>query len=446
MALTDEKMQELQVNVLDIIKESDAGKDYTIPRTNHKYRLINEVNETTQAIAVAPLDKEGKPDYSQTTIVVAGTQAPGGDINNHVLESGFNAVMARNQLTEQTKDVREFYNQSLSKAKKMAGKGQEVDISNMSGFSQAGPAVAKVAAEMKVKKITNFMDWGAWNSLTKNTADYRGISDEEFNYLNKHLHSYSDRGKDLTSWDGHGGIIPYGKVFTVEGKHHNAGLPKIKGNSLDIKWYVKNSLFCSGMTEMQVREIAKRKAKAAEKFDLSKLETWFDSTDPESYVKEYVEKYGSFAPEPSKQELLTLKRRRIDELHASLKTTTGSQMISLREELVRTSAQTAQLQAEVYEQTIKDKLANAKESVSQHITELRSAAYTLAHNLSSGEIEDLLSELSFELAWNTGIEAATLSSANSYQKKMTSIAGKLNKAADRIVEIDQKGSQIFGEL
>ncbi|KGM36401.1 hypothetical protein [Streptococcus sinensis] len=53
MALTDEKMQELQVNVLDIIKESDAGKDYTIPRTNHKYRLINEVNETTQAIAFA---------------------------------------------------------------------------------------------------------------------------------------------------------------------------------------------------------------------------------------------------------------------------------------------------------------------------------------------------------------------------------------------------------
>lgn len=316
----------------------------------------------------------------------------------------------------------------------------------MSGFSQAGPAVAKVAAEMKVQKITNFMDWGAWNSLTKNTADYRGISDEELAYLNKHLHSYSDQGKDLTSWDGHGGIIPYGKVFTVEGKHHNAGLPKIKGNSLDIKWYVKNSLFCSGMTEKQVREIAKRKAKAAEKFDLSKLETWFDSTDPESYVKEYLEKYGSFAPEPSKQELLTLNRQRIGELHASLKTSSGSQTISLREELVRTSAQTAQLQAEEYEQAIKDKLANAKESVTQHITELRSAAYTLAHNLSGGEIEDLLSELSFEIAWNVGIEAATLSSANSYQTKMTSIAGKLNKAADRIVEIDQKGSQIFGEL
>ena len=105
MALTDEKIQELQVNVLDIIKESDAGKDYTIPRTNHKYRLINEVNETTQAIAVAPLDMEGNPDCSQTTIVVAGTQAPDGDINNHVIESGFYAATARVQLTEQTKAI-----------------------------------------------------------------------------------------------------------------------------------------------------------------------------------------------------------------------------------------------------------------------------------------------------------------------------------------------------
>ncbi len=51
------------------------------------------------------------------------------------------------------------------------------------------------------------------------------------------------------------------KAFTVEGKHHNAGLPKIKGNSLDIKWYVKIVFFCSGMTEMQVREITKERLK-----------------------------------------------------------------------------------------------------------------------------------------------------------------------------------------
>ena len=444
MALTDESIQELQVEVLNIIKEEKNGNEFSLDESGKKYKLINEVNETTQAIAVAPLDKEGKPDYTQTTIVVAGTQSPNNENNNHVTESVFNAVIARNQLTEQTKDVREFYNQSLASAKKMAGTGQEVDISNMSGFSQAGPAVAKVAAEMKVQKITNFMDWGAWNSLTKNTADYRGISDEELAYLNKHLHSYSDQGKDLTSWDGHGGIIPYGKVYTVEGKNHNAGLPKIKGNRLDFEWYEKNGLFCTGMTEKQVRKIAKHKAKMYE-INVATANFGLDyaKKNPENYVLEYLRDYGDFAPEPSKHDLIAINRKYIDELHASLRISSGEITISLREELVRTSAQTAQLQAEVYEQEIKDKLASAKSKVEAHISELSNAAYTLAHNLSADEVEGLLSELSMSTAWNDGKEATTLASANSYMTTMTGIAGNLNKAADRIVEIDQQGAQIF---
>jgi len=439
MALNDEQVQQLQTRVLKIIKNHDVGEDFSLKRGGQKYVLINEVNETTQAIAVAPLDKEGKPDYSQTTIVVAGTQDPDGDINNHVIESGFNAATARVQLTEQTKDVREFYNQSLSKAKKMAGTGQEVDISNMSGFSQSGPAVAKVAAEMKVQKITNFMDWGAWASLYKNSSDYKGISNEELAYLNKHLHSYSDQGKDLTSWDGHGGIIPYGKVFTVEGKHHNAGLPKIKGNSPDFEWYEKNGLFCSGMTKSQVEKIVDKR------LSKSSIDNAYKTMARPELIRRYELEYGPFAPEPepSKQDLIAINRKYIDELHASLRSSSGDKTISLREELVRTSAQTAQLQAEVYEQEIKDKLASAKSKVEEHISELSKAAYTLAHNLSAGEVEELLSELTLSTAWNGGTEASTLASASAYTTKMTEIAGNLNKAADNIVAIDQKGAQIF---
>ena len=85
--------------------EEKNGNEFSLDVSGKKYKLINEVNETTQAIAVAPLDKEGKPDYTQTTIVVAGTQAPDGDINNHVIESGLNAATARVQLTEQTKSI-----------------------------------------------------------------------------------------------------------------------------------------------------------------------------------------------------------------------------------------------------------------------------------------------------------------------------------------------------
>lgn len=437
MALTDENIQDLQINVLKIIEEKAANQKFDVRGSDKKYILINEVNETTQAIAVAPLDKEGKPDYTQTTIVVAGTQAPDGDINNHVIESGLNAATARVQLTEQTKDVREFYNQSLSKAKKMAGAGQEVDISNMSGFSQAGPAVAKVAAEMKVQKITNFMDWGAWASLYKNSSDYKGISNEELAYLNKHLHSYSDQGKALTSWDGHGGIIPYGKVFTVEGKHHNAGLPKIKGNSPDFEWYEKNGLFCSGMTKSQVEKIVDKR------LSKSSIDNAYKTMARPELIRRYELEYGPFAPEPSKQDLIAINRQRIDKLHASLRISSGDKKISLREELVRTSAQTAQLQAEVYEQEIKDKIKSAKSKVEDHISELSNAAHTLAHNLSSGEVEELLSELSLSKAWNEGIEASTLDSASAYTSKMTGIAGNLNKAADNIIAIDQKGAQIF---
>lgn len=436
MALTDEEIQELQTEVLDIINEKNEGQTYTTDKSEIEYKVIKEINKTTQAVTVAPIIN-GQVDYTQTTIVVAGTQAPDGDINNHVLESGFNAVTARVQLTEQTKDVREFYNQSLSKAKKMAGTGQEVDISNMSGFSQAGPAVAKVAAEMKVQKITNFMDWGAWASLYKNSSDYKGISNEELAYLNKHLHSYSDKGKDLTSMDGHGGIIPYGKVFTVEGKHHNAGLPKIKGNSPDFEWYEKNGLFCSGMTKSQVEKIIDKI------LSKSSIDNAYKTMARPELIKRYELEYGPFASEPSKQDLIAINRKRIDELHASLRTSSGDKKISLREELVRTSAQTVQLQAEVYEQEIKDKIKSAKSSVENHIKELRDAAYTLAHNLSADEVEGLLSELSMSTAWNDGKEASTLASASSYKNTMTNIAGNLNKAADRIVEIDQQGAQIF---
>ena len=437
MALNDEQVQELQVDVLKIIKEKNVNEQFGLERSGKKYQLINEVNETTQAIAVAPLDKEGHPDYSQTTIVVAGTQAPDGDINNHVIESGFNAVTARVQLTEQTKDVREFYNQSLASAKKMAGKGQEVDISNMSGFSQAGPAVAKVAAEMKVQKITNFMDWGAWASLTMNSSDYKGISNEELAYLNKHLHSYSDQGKDLTSWDGHGGIIPYGKVFTVEGKHHNAGLPKIKGNSPDFEWYEKNLLFCSGMSKSQVERIVDKI------LSKSSIDNAYKTMARPELIERYEVEYGPFAPEPTKQDLISLNIKQIKELKDSLKTSSGSKKISLREELVRVSAETTKLQAEVYEEEIKSKIESEKEKVSQKISSLKSEAYSIARHLSSSEVEVLLSELSLDTAWNSGKETKTITSASDYKNRMSQISDNLNKVADRIIESDQIGAKIF---
>ena len=446
MALTHQNIKDLHSVVRDW-KNLEQGTRRSITFGGPEYEIINSENSATEAIAVAPVVND-KADYSKTIVLTAGTQDKINPLKNSLGQMG-NTVKSvigaadaayGSGLSPQYDTLDNFFAETQRRLEEKGVEGGQIWYS--SAHSQAGVPNAKLSVKYRVKEIVNYYDWGA-----KKSVDTGHFTASDLKYLKKHAIIYSDSGKEFTGGDGNGGAIPYGQVRLYEGKSHNIQTPYLKGNNYDFDKYIKKNKFVSGMTEKQVRKIAEYKAKTYKvNVAIANYGLEMDKVTPEYYVREYLKEYGDFAPEPSKQELLTLKRRRIDELHASLKTSSGSQMISLREELVRTSAQTAQLQAEVYEQAIKDKLANAKESVSQHITELRSAAYTLAHNLSGGEIEGLLSELSFELAWNTGIEATTLSSANSYQKEMTSIAGKLNKAADRIVEIDQKGSQIFGEL
>lgn len=465
MTLSDKEVQSLQRTTKENVRHGEGYVFNAGTRNNPAYyKIIHRVDDTTQAMAVVPVDDLAghNPNYQETTIVIGGTQPVFGSTGEILtpyfwekkkdrVTSSFNAFTAsgffgpgKGHLTAQTSDIDKFYLETFEKVK---SQDEKAFISNMSGHSQSGPGTAKTAAKYAILqgrpiKVTNFMDFAAQKAV-----ETGAFTKEELAYLNKNATIYRDSRGDIVFLDGNGGNVLYGKIMRFEVEEgqdgHSPRTPVMKGDKLDVDYYYRKNLFASGMTEKQVRKVIEAKIKDIES---GKNKDFLPNINPNYYLMPYKKMYGDFAPELSNQEQLSINRQLIDKLHASLKTTTGSQMISLREELVRTSAQMAQLQAEVYEQAIKDKLANAKESVSQHITELRSAAYTLAHNLSSGEIEGLLSELSFELAWDTGIEAATLSSANSYQKEMTSIAGKLNKAADRIVEIDQKGSQIFGEL
>ncbi|MEX2784070.1 hypothetical protein AB3331_02590 [Streptococcus sp. H49] len=74
MTLTDKKVQDLQ----DVVKKyasAKEGKIFQTPETNEYYQVVNSIDETTQALAVVPVDnsKGHNPDYSQTAVVVAGT-------------------------------------------------------------------------------------------------------------------------------------------------------------------------------------------------------------------------------------------------------------------------------------------------------------------------------------------------------------------------------------
>ena len=72
MALTDEQMQDLQSVTKKSAHTKKEGDEIKVD--GKKYEVVNSVDGTTQVIAVAPVDKNGNVDYSQTAIVVAGTQ------------------------------------------------------------------------------------------------------------------------------------------------------------------------------------------------------------------------------------------------------------------------------------------------------------------------------------------------------------------------------------
>ncbi|QXA17935.1 hypothetical protein I6L85_05485 [Streptococcus gordonii] len=405
-----------------------------------KYEIINSENSATEAIAVAPVVND-KADYSKTIVLTAGTQDKINPLKNslgqigNTVKSVIGAADAAygSGLSPQYDTLDKFFAETQKRLKEKGVEGGQIWYS--SAHSQGGVPNVKLSVKYRVKEIVNFYDWGA-----KKAVDSGHFTKSELKYLEKHAIIYSDSGKEITGWDGNGGAIPYGKVRVFEGNSHSVQTPDLKGNNFDFDKYIKRGEFVSGMTEKQVRKAIEIKLKAIKN---GKNKEFLTSLNPNFYLILYKKMYGDFAPEPSKQDLIAINRKYIDELHASLRTSSGDKKISLREELVRTSAQTAQLQAEVYEQEIKDKLASAKSKVEDHISELSKAAYTLAHNLSSGEVEELLSELNLSEAWNGETEASTLASASAYTTKMTEIAGNLNKAADNIVAIDQKGAQIF---
>ncbi|MBP2622565.1 hypothetical protein [Streptococcus oricebi] len=458
MALNDQEVQEIQLEFLENIKQN---KPSLTTETGKKYKVINSVNKVTQAIAVAPLNAEGQPDYSQTTIVVAGTQPVSdfsGNYANHLVSTA-NALGARNGMSAQYKDIRQFYDDTEKKIQPHQGQ-----ISNMSGFSQSAPPVAKIAAEEGVPKVTNFMDWGGVAAtdlfdsplgqvLTKAGAPVWGstgageteITKKDRAYLKKHSTSYSDSENNTTIIDGFAGIIPYGQVREVEGSGHKASFVHLKGNGLDIDHYVKNNQFCSGMTEEQVRKIAKYKAEKAKETVWNKPDTWFDSTDPQTYIDEYKKTYGAFAS--VKDQLgtkLANSQVNITNLQTRLGYTNDSKTrIFLRKELVQEVANTASLQGQIYDLALQKEFSDAYIQMTALISQLRTEAFGLANFLSVAEVEELLAPLSIDKVWSTGNEATSLAAMATTKSQLETFSTNINQAANRLEEVDKANALIF---
>lgn len=433
MAVTDKNIQDLQ----DVIKRrlKKGVYDNQIIRVGQNsniryYKVINHRNDVTQGLAVVPVDDSNgtNPQYNQAIITIAGTQMPWDDSNPDISDrwsSTGNAFGAQKGLTAQTKDVDDFYQQTLSK-------NPNVTVQIISGHSQAGPGTAKIGAKHQVPRIYNFQPWASVRAV-----QHGDFTKEELDYLNKHAIVYSDAGKDVTYIDGGEGRVTYGQVYTVEGTlgllaDHNVDVFTIKGNGLDIDYYVKHGLFCSGMTEDQVRQVAKKQAK----------NTWWDWNDEEEVKRlmaEYRDKYGPFASKSAIDDVRSKNKK----ARKDLKTTTGAKAISLREEIVRSTAQIAHLQSEEYEKEVQRQLLATKERVQGHVTTFTNQVYAQVSVLPSYEVAGFLAELTMETVWDEGIESQTLSAAKTYREALHRFSASLDEVADHIIETDQSGVLLF---
>ncbi|EHJ52860.1 hypothetical protein [Streptococcus macacae] len=421
MALTDQQIQQIQGKREDY---PDYKKRQIVDVGNRKhhvyYKVVNVLNGTTQAVALAPCDKNGKHiDYNQTAIVVNGTQ-PG------INQSTDNALKATGGMTPQYSDIKKFYHATEKKVSQHDG-----TISNMSGYSQSGPAVAKVAAQYKVKKVTNFMDWGAQAAY-----DHGDITKKEKSYLDKHATVYTDSTKDITWADGHGGTIPYGKKIHIEGSwnpvsDHDPKYPHIKGNGPDINWYIKHHQFCSGMTKAQVEQVAKYKAK----HDLDPFKS------KEDYMTDYKKLYGAYA----KVKKAKVNKWAVDKKAGKGKTApkSASKKILLRKSQLTALASQAVQESETFEQEVAQKLAEAKASVQDLVDRTRAQAYEIAQHLPAGEVEELLARISFHQVWDEGAEEANRAEVREYSQKIEQLSDNLKRTAAKLEEADlEEASQI----
>ena len=471
------------------------------PDTGQKFQIIDRVEGVTQAIAVAPLDANGDPIVSQTIVTVAGTQLVfANPFSADHWASTANVIGGTygDGMSAQHEDIEAFY-QRVEKITEVDGKklDQPVRIFAMSGFSQSATPVVKVAADHNVFMVVNFTDWGAQAALDKGN-----FSSSDLSYINRHVTTYDANTKDTTIMDSSGGRIPYANIVSWEGtqglhspaKDHNPAAFLIVRNNLDTEEYAKTGQFVTGMTPEQVHKAAKIKAQQSifvfqnedyyvreyyEKFpprignmldldlyakkgeffsgmtekqvrEAAKIkaqQSFLGDKNEDFYVKEYKKVYGEFVPEARYKRLLTINRSldKISAAQSRYPSLSGSQLVSLRKEIVVTVADLAENQGAEYEEQISQKLSESKQNIEDKITNLKSSVYNTQAYLSDSEVAILLSNVTLEHFWNSEIESATLTEAASYKGNLSVFASGIRKAAQNIEEVDRQGSIQFSE-
>ena len=195
-------------------------------------------------------------------------------------------------------------------------------------------------------------------------------------------------------------------------------------------------------------EILKSVLVIKEKLGLSLEEAWNIANNIDKLkatYKNYEKEYEKIIKD-AKKESLAWDRKNLDlnnpnNLHERIKRAGSYEdRILLRSQLLYTAVELAGSDIEQKISEVKTALADAESNLKGFIEYSRSAIKILGFLLSDSEIEELMSELSFENLWDSGINESNISHLKEFETKITNFSQSMIQCAQNLEQVDAQGA------
>ena len=124
-----------------------------------------------------------------------------------------------------------------------------------------------------------------------------------------------------------------------------------------------------------------------------------------------------------------------------------AERILLRTELLYAAVQLADAEIEQKVSETEKMITTAEGIVKVSVESSRNTISGLGWALSASEIESLMTDLTFEHLWDSGIAETDKSNLKNYKEKMSGFSKSMIQCAQKLVEVDEQGAtEIFGSL
>ena len=168
--------------------------------------------------------------------------------------------------------------------------------------------------------------------------------------------------------------------------------------------------------------------------------------------QDYQKEYAKIIKD-AKKESLAWDRKNLDlnnpnNLHERIKRAGSYEdRILLRTQLLYTAVELAGSDIEQKISEVKTALADAESNLKEFIDSKRSAIEALGSLLSASEIEGLMSELSFENLWDSGINESNIRQLKEFETKITNFSQTMIQCAQNLEQVDaQSAADILAAL